>query len=51
MDSEELLAKLRELEIAAAQKAWPLWAKVAVALLNRRIPNGTYGGVRGRLLK
>ena len=33
MDNAELLAKLRELEIAAAQKAWPLWAKVAVVVL------------------
>lgn len=33
MDSEELLIKIRELEMAAAQKSWPLWAKVAVVVL------------------
>ncbi len=33
MDNEELLAKLRELEMAAAQKSVPLWVKIAVAVL------------------
>ena len=33
MDNAELLAKLRELELAAAQKSVPLWAKIAVAIL------------------
>ena len=33
MDNAELLAKLRELELAAAQKTVPLWAKIAVAVL------------------
>ena len=33
MDNAELLAKLRELELAAAQKAVPLWVKIAVAVL------------------
>ena len=33
MDNDELLAKLRELELAAAQKSWPTWAKVACVVL------------------
>lgn len=33
MDNAELLAKIRELEIAAAQKSVPLWVKIAVAIL------------------
>lgn len=33
MDNDELLAKIREFELAAAQKAVPLWAKIAVAIL------------------
>lgn len=33
MDNDELLAKLRELEFAAAQKSVPLWAKIAGAVL------------------
>jgi len=33
MDNAELLAQLRELELAAAQKTVPLWAKIAVAVL------------------
>ena len=33
MDDDELLAKLREFELAAAQKTVPLWAKIAVAIL------------------
>ena len=33
MDNAELLAKLRELELAAAQKAVPLWVKIAVVVL------------------
>lgn len=33
MDRDELLASLRELELAAAQKTVPLWAKIAVAIL------------------
>ena len=33
MDNVELLAKLMELELAAAQKTVPLWAKIAVAVL------------------
>lgn len=33
MDNEELLAKLREFELAAAQKTVPLWVKIAVAVL------------------
>lgn len=33
MDNAELLAKLRELELAAAQKSVPLWVKIAVAVL------------------
>ena len=33
MDNAELLAQLRELELAAAQKTVPLWVKIAVAVL------------------
>lgn len=33
MDNAELLAKLRELELAAAQKSVPLWVKIAVVVL------------------
>ena len=33
MDNDELLAKLREFELAAAQKSVPTWAKIAVAIL------------------
>lgn len=33
MDNAELLAKLREFELAAAQKTVPLWVKIAVAVL------------------
>lgn len=33
MDNAELLAKLRELELAAAQKSIPPWVKIAVAVL------------------
>ena len=33
MDNDELLAKLREFELAAAQKQVPLWATIAVAVL------------------
>ena len=33
MDNNELLAKLREFELAAAQKSVPLWAKIAGAIL------------------
>lgn len=33
MDSEELLTRIRELELAAAQKSWPTWAKVACVVL------------------
>ena len=33
MDNAELLAKLRDLELAAAQKSVPLWVKIAVAVL------------------
>ena len=33
MDSDELLAKLREVELAAAQKTVPTWVKIAVAVL------------------
>ena len=33
MDNDELLAKIREFELAAAQKAVPLWVKIAVAIL------------------
>lgn len=33
MDNDELLAKLREFELAAAQKSVPLWAKITVAVL------------------
>lgn len=33
MDNAELLAQIRKLEIAAAQKTVPLWAKIAVAVL------------------
>ena len=33
MDNDELLAKLREFELAAAQKSVPLWAKIALAVL------------------
>ena len=33
MDNAELLAQLRELELAAAQKSVPLWVKIAVAVL------------------
>lgn len=33
MGNDELLAKLRELELAAAQKSWPAWAKIACVVL------------------
>lgn len=33
MDNEELLAKVRELELAAAKSSWPTWAKIAGAVL------------------
>ena len=33
MDNAELLAQLRELELKAAQKTVPTWAKIAVAIL------------------
>jgi len=33
MDNDELLTKLREMELAAAQKTVPLWVKIAVAVL------------------
>ena len=33
MDNDELLAKIREFELATAQKAVPLWVKIAVAVL------------------
>lgn len=33
MDRDELLASLRELELAAAQKTVPLWVKITVAVL------------------
>lgn len=33
MDNDELLARLRELELVAAQKSWPNWAKIACVVL------------------
>ena len=33
MDNDELLAKLREFELAAVQKSVPTWAKIAVVIL------------------
>ena len=33
MDNAELLAQIRQLELAAAQKSVPLWVKIAVAVL------------------
>jgi|GEM_PF-1610902 len=33
MDSEELLAKIRDLEMAAAKSAVPPWAKIAIAVV------------------
>ena len=33
MDNDDLLAKLREFELAAAQKSVPTWTKIAVAIL------------------